>query len=401
MKVLLINSMCGTASTGRIVAGIYEQVKAAGSEAKVAYGFRKAAKVPECDRYKINSKAGYYFHNILAKITDRTGLYSKRQTKKFIKWINEYDPDIVNIHNLHGYYINYEILFDYLKKADKKVVLTLHDCWSFTGHCAHFDMVGCEGYLTGCKECKHKNTYPKCWFKCQAGKTYELKKRLLCSIENLTVVTPSYWLADLAKKSFLGNREIKVINNGIDLSLFKPTDGDIKAKLGVEGKKITLAVANSWNHGKGFDDLNVIADKLPEEIKIVMVGLEKGQLKKVNSNIVALTRTNSIKELAALYSAADVFLNLTREDTFPTVNIESLACGTPVITYNTGGSPEIIAKNCGRVVEKGDISGVIAAINDYCAGEKISCEFCVSHAENYDINDKFKEYIKLFEEILC
>lgn len=399
MKVLFVNSICGVGSTGKIVAGIYEQVKAAGGSAKVAYGFRKATKVPECDRYKINSKAGYYFHNILAKATDKTGLYSNLQTKKFIKWIKEYNPDIVNIHNLHGYYINYEILFDYLAKAKIKTVFTLHDCWMFTGHCAHFDMVGCDGYLTGCKECKHKNTYPKCWFKCRAGKNYELKKRLLCSIEDLTVVTPSNWLADLARKSFLGNREIKVINNGIDLSVFSPTESDIKKKLGLENKKMVLAVSISWNFGKGFDDLNVIADKLPEGIKIVMVGLEKRQIKKANKKIICLPRTNSAKELACLYSAADVFINLTREDTFPTVNIEALACGTPVITYDTGGSPEIIADNCGRVVSKGDIKAVISAISDI--NKANSKTFCVKHAQNYGINDKFKEYADLFKGLLC
>ena len=401
MKVLLINSMCGTASTGRIVAGIYNQVLAAGGSAKVAYGFRKAATVPECDRYKINSVFGYYFHNILAKLTDKTGLYSKRQTKKFIKLIDEFDPDIVNIHNLHGYYINYEMLFKYLAEKNIKVVLTLHDCWLFTGHCAHFDMVGCKGYLNGCKDCKHKETYPKCWFKCRAEENYNLKRELLRGIENLTVVTPSKWLAGIAKQSFLGDRDIKVINNGIDLSVFKPTKSNIKKKYGIENKKIALAVANNWNYGKGLDDINIIADKLPNDIKIVMVGLEKRQIKKVNKRIIALTRTNSVAELASLYSAADVFLNLTREDTFPTVNIESLACGTPVITYKTGGSPEIIGENCGCAVDKGDIGGVISAINEYCAGEKNGKDYCVSHAQNYDMNDKFKEYIKLFEDILC
>ncbi|MBR4762482.1 MAG: glycosyltransferase [Clostridia bacterium] len=401
MKVLFVNSMCGYASTGRIVAGIYEKVKAAGGSAKVAYGFKKAGIVPECDRYRINSKSGYYFHNILAKLTDKTGLYSKRQTRKLIKFIEQYNPDIVNVHNLHGYYINYELLFDYLAKKDIKVVLTLHDCWLFTGHCAHFDMVGCNGYLSGCKECRYKKTYPKCWFKCRADKNYKLKKRLLSGVKNLTVVTPSKWLADIARQSFLGDREIRVINNGIDLSVFAPDNSDIKARLGVENKKIALAVSNSWNYGKGFDDINLIADKLPDDIKIIMVGLDSGQICKANKKIIRLPRTGSAKELASFYSAANVFLNLTREDTFPTVNIESLACGTPVITYNTGGSPEIIGENCGRVVEKGDIDGVIEAINDYCNGEKTVSDFCVSNAKNYDINDKFKEYTKLFRELLC
>lgn len=399
MKVLLINSMCGAASTGKIVAGIYSEIKAAGGSAKVAYGFRKAAIVPKCDRYRINNVFGYYSHNILAKLTDKTGLYSKHQTKKFIKWVESYNPDIVNIHNLHGYYINYEILFDYLISSNKKVVLTLHDCWDFTGHCAHFDMVGCNGFLSACKDCKHKNTYPKCWFKPEADKNYALKKRLFSAVKNLTVVTPSQWLSNLVKQSFLGNRDIRVINNGIDLSVFKPTESDIKNKLGIENKKMVLAVANSWNYGKGFDDINTIAEKLPKDTKIVMVGLEKRQLKAVNKNIIALTRTNSVKELASLYSAADVFINPTYEDTFPTVNIESLACGTPVITYNTGGSPEIIGKNCGNIIEKGDTMAVVSAISNF-SKESIK-EFCVKHAQNYDINDKFKRYIKLFEEKLC
>lgn len=393
--------MCGIASTGRIVAGIYNEVKAAGGEAKVAYGFRKAAIVPECDRYRINSKAGYYFHNILAKITDKTGLYSKRQTKRFVKWIKEYDPDIVNIHNLHGYYINYEILLNYLAKTKKIVVLTLHDCWAFTGHCAHFDMLGCEGFLSGCSECPHKKAYPKSYFLSRAAENYNLKKRLLSGIENLTVVTPSNWLKELAKQTFLGDKEIRVINNGIDLSVFSPTDSDIKRKLGIENKKMVLAVANNWNYGKGLDDINIIADKLPSDIKIVMVGLDKKQLKKVNKNIVALNRTSSIKELAYLYSAADVFINPTREDTFPTVNIEALACGTPVITYNTGGSPEIIGDNCGWVIEKGDISAILQTIMEHREKEENISSACVFYAKNYNVQDKFKEYIELFKGLVC
>lgn len=400
MKVLLINSMCGSGSTGRIVAGIYERVLAVGGEAKAAYGFREATRVPECDRYKINSVSGYYVHNILAKLTDKTGLYSSRQTKKFVKWIKEYDPDIVNIHNLHGYYINYEILFDYLKSANKKVVLTLHDCWLFTGHCAHFDMAGCDGYLNGCKECKYKNMYPKCYFKCKAEENYQLKKRLISGIDSLTVVTPSNWLAELAKQTFLGDKEIRVINNGIDLSVFSPTDSDIKEKLGIENKKMVLAVANNWNYGKGFDDINKIADKLPDDMKIVMVGLDESRISEANKRIVALTRTGDIKELANLYSAADVFINPTREDTFPTVNIESLACGTPVITYNTGGSPEIINEKCGKVVEKGNVQEMISAINELCRDGNDTQRFCVERAKSYDMNDKFSEYVELFENIV-
>ncbi len=399
MKVLLINSMCGIASTGRIVAGIYEQVKASGGEAKVAYGFKKATTVPECDLYKINSKTGYYFHNALAKITDKTGLYSKRQTKKFIKWIKEYDPDIVNIHNLHGYYINYELLFDYLIKAKKKVVLTLHDCWMFTGHCAHFDMVGCDGFLSGCRSCKHRYTYPKCYFHSRSDSNYSLKKHLLTGIEGLTVVTPSKWLADLARRSFLGKKEIRVINNGIDLSLFSPTESDVKKKLGIENKKMVLAVANSWNYSKGFDDINIIAEKLPDDVKIVMVGLEKRQLKKLNKNIIAITRTESIRELACLYSSADVFINPTLQDTFPTVNIEALACGTPVVTYNTGGSPEIIDENCGNIVEKDDVYALISAIKEFCYERRVTKQICTQRARRYEISDKFNEYVELFKNL--
>ncbi|MBO4693931.1 MAG: glycosyltransferase [Clostridia bacterium] len=400
MKILLINSMCGSASTGRIVAGIYDQILASGGQCKVAYGYKRATLVPECDLYKINSRTGYYFHNILAKITDRTGLFSKRQTKKLIKWIEEYNPDILNIHNLHGYYVNYKILFDYLARANKKVVLTLHDCWLFTGHCAHFDMTGCKGYLDGCENCKQIKTYPKSYFMSRSEKNYLLKKQLISSVKDLTVVTPSKWLASIVRQSFLGGRDIIVINNGIDLSVFKPTDSDIKDRLGIGNKKMVLAVANNWNYGKGFDDINEIADDLPSEIKIVMVGLDKSRIKRVNPNIVALTRTESINELVRLYSAADVFINFTREDTFPTVNIESLACGTPVITYNTGGSPEIIGDNCGCIVEKGDKDTSVQAIKKYCSIKETLKPFCVSCSKKYNISDRFKEYVDLFKILI-
>lgn len=362
MKVLLINAVCGTGSTGRIVADLWATLKAQGHEAKVAYGVGKGSLVDPQDRICFNNKVGYYAHNIAAKLTDKTGLFSAKQTRNLIKQIKAYDPDIIHLHNLHGYYMNYKLLFEYLAQADKPVVWTLHDCWAFTGHCSYFSAIKCEQWKKHCTCCKQLRNYPACYLSGNVSENYETKKAAFTSVKNMTIITPSQWLAGLVGESFLSKYPVKVINNGIDLNIFTPTPSDFKKKHNIEGKTVVLAVANVWGVRKGYNDVLKLAGMLDPSYQVVMVGVTDHQMQEMPNNILAIKRTSSAKELAEIYSAADVFVNPSYEETFGMVTAEALACGTPVVTYDKTAVPEVADNTCGIVVHAGDIAGMKEAI---------------------------------------
>ena len=389
MKVLQINSVCGVGSTGRIAADIHRVLKQNGHESKIAYGRGEAKGVSPDDTIKIGTDRDIYAHVILSRLTDRTGFYSKSATQKLIRSIEEYNPDVIHLHNIHGYYINIKLLFDYIKKAGKPVVWTLHDCWAFTGHCAHFDYCGCEKWKTECDKCPQLNQYPKS-FADSSKRNYLDKKQIFNGINNMTIVTPSKWLEKLVKQSYLGNYNTQVIYNGIDLTVFKPTVSDFRARYGLEDKKIILGVASIWSERKGLDDLIQLSKKLSDDYKIVIVGKLIGD--SLPANMLHIKRTDSTKELAEIYSAADVFVNPSYEDNFPTVNIEALACGTPVVTYNTGGSPEAISPLCGIVTEQGNVDELKTAIYSLQeTGRRYSTDVSV-----YNKNVVFAEYVELY-----
>lgn len=360
MKVLQINSVCGIGSTGRIATDIHNILIGQGHKSYIAYG-RGLPK--NCDNaIKIGSKIDNYTHVAKTRILDKHGFGSKRATVEFIDKVKELDPDIVHLHNIHGYYINIEILFNYLKEANKPVIWTLHDCWAFTGHCSHFDYLGCNKWKTGCFDCPQKQEYPKSILFDNSSWNYSKKKEVFNGVDNMTIVTPSNWLADLVRESFLNNYEIKTIHNGIDLSIFKPTEGDFKRKYNIENAFIILGVSSVWNQRKGFFEYIKLSKKLNADEVIVLVGVSEKQKEDLPRNIVGITRTADVKELAEIYSSADVFVNLTLEDNYPTVNLEALACGAPLVTYKTGGSGENISSEFVTVVKKGNIDGVIEEI---------------------------------------
>lgn len=367
MKILLINSVCGKGSTGRICTDIADELIRQGVDVKIAYGRDNAPKKYDDIAIKICSNFGVCFNALKTRFFDNEGFNSKRATKKFIEWVKEYDPDVIHLHNLHGYYINLEILFSYLKTCGKKIVWTLHDCWSFTGHCPYFTAVKCEKWKTHCSHCPQKNNYPKAFID-RSKKNYEKKKILFTNVPNLTIITPSQWLADLVKQSFLAEYSVKVVNNTIDLNVFKPTPSDFREKYGLKDKKIILGVASVWNARKGFDDFLKLSNIIGDDYRIVLVGVNKKQKKRLPKNVIAIERTNNAKELAEIYTAADVFFNPTYEDNYPTVNLEAQACGTPVITYNTGGSPESVPKE--NVVEVGDYLSCCQSFSNNLAGGK-------------------------------
>lgn len=340
MKILMINVTCGSGSTGRICTDLAQELEKNGHEVKIAYG-RDA--VPEkFKKYaiRIGTDFDLYMHVLRARLFDSMGLGSTSATRKFLKWVDEYDPDVIHLHNIHGYYINIEVLFKYLKTYGKKIIWTLHDCWAFTGHCSYFDYAGCDKWKKECHNCTQKKEYPSCIGLDRSKQNYRLKRKLFTGIKNMTLVTPSQWLCDLLKESYLKHYPVKVIHNGVDTTVFKPTQSNVKEKYHCEGKSIVLGVAAIWDRRKGLSSFIRLAKILDNKYQIILVGLSKEQIQKLPDNIIGIERTNSVQELVELYSAADVFVNPTLEDNYPTTNIEAIACGTPVISYNTGGSRE-------------------------------------------------------------
>ena len=399
MKVLQINSVCGVGSTGRIVADIHKSLKEKEYESYIAYG-RGEAK--NCDSaIRIGSDSDVYAHVALTRIFDKHGFGSKRATLKFLKIVEKLDPDLIHLHNIHGYYINIEDLFNFLKAFDKPVVWTLHDCWAFTGHCSYFDYIGCEKWKTGCFNCPQKNRYPKSYILDNSKKNYEMKKMIFTGLKKMVIVTPSQWLANLVKQSFLKEYPIEVIPNGIDTNVFKPTQGNFRKKYNLEGKFIILGVANVWEERKGLKYFIELSKILYNDDVIILVGLNKKQLKEMPYNIIGIERTNNVEELVEIYSSADVFVNPTLEDNFPTVNLEALSCGTPVITFNTGGSVEAIDENTGFIVEKGNVNDFYEKIKivKFSGKEKYS-QYCRSRVvEFFNKESNFGKYLNLYHDL--
>ena len=391
MRIFQINSTCDFGSTGRIAMNISKEVEKNGGESIIAYGRYSA---PEnIDSYRIGTELDVKIHGVLSRITDRQGFYSTSATKRLIEKIKDYNPDLIHLHNIHGYYLNVQVLFDFLNEYNKPIVWTLHDCWAYTGHCAYFIASGCEKWKTECDNCPSKKEYPVSLVFDNSKKNYKQKKDLFTKPQNITIVTPSKWLRDVTEKSFLGKYPVKVINNGIDLNKFKPTQGDFRKKNNLEDKFIILGVASIWEERKGLKDFIKLNEMLSENEKIVLVGLNDSQLAELPKSIIGIKRTNGIEEMAELYSTADVFVNPTYEDNYPTTNLEAIACGTPVVTYNTGGSPESVFEGNGFTVPRGDINELYNAIK--------KVDGCKTPANDFlDASKRYKEYVDLYKEIL-
>lgn len=344
MKYLFINSVCGIGSTGRICTDLAKKLEADGHDVKIAYG--RSNVIPDQLRkyaVRIGNDFDVKIHGLESRLFDNHGLASKHATKKFLQWADKYDPDLLWLHNLHGYYINYELLFDWIKsRPNMQVKWTLHDCWAFTGHCSHFTVAKCEQWKTHCSYCPQTHRYPACYGKGAASQNFDRKREAFTEVKNMAVITPSQWLADLVKQSFLKEYPVEVHYNTIDTTVFKPTSSDFREIYELVGKTIVLGVANGWGERKGLYDFYKLADMLDDHYAIVLVGLSEKQIKELPKNILGIRRTNSPEELAAIYTAADVFFNPTYEDNYPTVNLEAEACGTRVVTYDTGGCRETI-----------------------------------------------------------
>ena len=359
MKVLLINAVCGIKSTGRICTDIADEFVSKGDEVKIAYGRDVVPEKYKKYAIRLGSKIDVILHAFLSRIFDCSGLLSKTATRKFLRKVEKYAPDLIWLHNIHGYYINYELLFSWIKKHPKiEVKWTLHDCWAFTGHCTHFSAVNCQKWKKGCEHCPQKKRYPSSFLFDNSRKNYERKKKAFCGVKKMVLITPSRWLADLVAKSFLKEYPIEVHHNTINKNIFRPIPSDIKKKYGVEDKKIILGVASGFDERKGFNDFIELSGMIDEKAIIILVGVSDKQIKVLPDNIIGLKQTNNMEELAKLYTAADVFVNTTYEDNYPTVNLEAQACGTRVITYDTGGCRETIYSENSIIVNTGDIKAI-------------------------------------------
>lgn len=397
MKIVMINSVT-YGSTGKIMLQLAEMARAAGHEAYVCYPKgRHNPRVIE-NAIPIGGRFSEDLHLILGRITGLNGCFSRVATWRFLRKLKKLKPDVIHLHNLHNCYINLKLLFAYIKKENIPVIWTLHDCWAFTGHCPHFEMVGCDKWKTGCRKCPQYRAYPQSYVD-RSKLLYRYKKEWFTGVKELTIVTPSKWLADLVKQSFLKEYPVRVIHNGIDLEIFKPTESDFRKKYGCEGKIILLGVAFGWGRRKGLDVFIRLAEDLDDRFQVVLVGTDPNVDQQLPENIISIHKTQAQHELAEIYSAADAVINPTREDNYPTVNMEAIACGIPVITFNTGGSPESVPEVVGAVVEKEDYSALLMEINLLQNRKSDLKAACEEKRELFDKNKRFMELIDLYETL--
>jgi len=394
LKVVLINSDSGYGSTGRIACDLYKAILAQGNEALIGYG--REGTDDSIHNVRIGNKLDVYSHALKTRLFDMQGFGSVNATKRFIKKLEKFEPDIIHLHNIHGSYINVKLLFDYLKRIKKPVIWTLHDCWSFTGHCAYYTYARCNKWKTECHHCIQKHIYPASYYLDNSRNNYHLKKELFNGVENLTITCVSNWLRDEVKKSYLRGYDVRVIPNGIDLSIFKPTESNFRLSNHLENKTIILGVASIWQDRKGLWLFQELAETLEDQYQIVLVGVTKKQSRQLSSKIFFISRTNNIKELAELYTAADIFLNPSIEETFGMVSLEALACGTPVITNKYTANPELIKEDCGIIVN--DIKTHLYREAIYqLKNEPKNSNACILRAQRYDKNNCYQAYLDLYK----
>lgn len=391
MKLIQINTVCN-GSTGKIMGDIQRVANKEGFETISFYGRGKGYKDLKCEKF--GNSFYFWIHVFINTLFDKQGHGSYLTTKKLVKRLNEEKPDVIHLHNIHGYYMHIPTLFKYLKNYEGKIIWTFHDCWPFTGHCAYFTLVNCNKWEKHCKNCPNKINYPISYGFDNSYKNYIEKKELFTGLKNLTIITPSEWLNKLVKKSFLKEYEIITINNGIDLTLFKEVkDNEIKIKYNIPNKKILLGVASIWEKRKGLDDFIELSKQLDDEYVIVLVGLTKKQIKelKKHKNIIGIERTDNQEELVKIYSIANVFINPTYEDNYPTVNLEAIACNTRVITYDTGGCKEQISKSTGIISNKKNLLNDIKKMESFDFDNR-------EIIDNFNKELKYKEIISLYRK---
>ena len=395
MKILQINTVCGNGSTGRIAVEIQKYCEKKGISGCVLYG-RKCKNAPQSS-VLTQSKQEFYVNAFRARLFDNEGFGASASTKRIINYIREYEPDIIQLHNLHGYYINLKMLFQYLKEYGKPIVWTLHDCWAFTGHCTHYAYYNCNKWKSECEHCIQKKEYPKSYFMDRSKVNYITKKNIFSAMENLTLVVPSMWMQSQVKSSFLSKYNVKVIYNGIDLEIFKKNKTSLKKELGLENKIILLGVADGFGKKKGIDNFIRLYSLLDHSrYSMILVGLKENQIAELPKGIIGIKRTTTQDELVQLYSIADLFLNLSREESMGLVTVEALACGVPVLVNNATALPEIVEESgCGIIVDYDNMEQAAHIISREEFLE-ISEADCRKYAKKFDKATKYQQYYDLY-----
>ncbi len=392
MKILFINSVCGIRSTGRICTDLAEVLQQAGHEVKIAYGRESVPEKYQPFAVRIGTETQVKLHAVQSRLLDNDGFTGRKATKAFIRWVKSYNPDIIHLHNLHGYYLNVEVLFEYLKTCGKPIFWTLHDCWAFTGHCAYYSTADCEKWQTHCHQCPQKLAYPKSILLDRSYHNFQKKRRLFTNCKNMTLITPSQWLKNQVQQSFLREYPVYTIPNGINLGVFKPTPSDLRQQFHLESKKVILGVASAWDTRKGLDDFIRLSSLLDDRYKIVLIGLSKTQRQAMPLKILCLSETGDMKALARWYTLAHAFVNPSVEETMGLTTAEALACGTPVITYNKTAVPEVADETCGIAVN--------------CRPEEIARalshlpqnpEACILRARAFEKQAQYQKYLRLYE----
>lgn len=395
-KLVQINVTC-TGSTGKIMCSIANEAEKNGYEAYCFYGRGNSKKDVKCIR--IESNLSVLFHVFIARVFNKQGHGSYFATLNLIKQLKQIKPDVVHLHNIHGYYLNYKLLFKYLNESNVKVIWTLHDCWALTGHCAYFTMCGCNKWQSACYRCPQIKSYPKSFLLDTSKSEYLEKKKIFTSLKNLTLVTPSKWLSDIVLQSFFKENEVVVINNGINTDVFKPNiDKEIYKKYNIPNdKKIILGVANVWDERKGLNIFFQLLPKINKDFVIVLVGVSKNQMKQIPREIISIERTENVDDLVKIYSIASVFVNPSLEETFSLVTIEAMACGVPVVVCNTSAITELVVENTGIVVNKHSVDDYYKGIIELCKKEKsFYLSTLLEHSARYSNYNKIKEYIDLY-----
>lgn len=407
-KLLQINPVVRiSTSTGRIMQEIGELAMQNGWESYIAYGFGRDGHKPcSSQLIPVGNTWDVRWHGVMTRLFDRHGLASKRATRQFVEQIKQIDPDIIHIHNIHGYFLNYQILFDYLASCGKPVIWTVHDCWLYTGHCYYYSYEQCNRWERHCKQCPQRQKFPASYLYDRSATNFDDKRKAFTSIAKtlFRIVPVSNWIRKEMSRSFLKDYDFQVIHNGIDTSVFQPRPVEaVKQKYGLTDKRhILLGVASIWSDEKGLSDFISLAERISEEEIIVLVGVDDRLKKRLPETVRAISRTENIEQLSELYSAATAFINPTWQDNYPTVNMEAIACGTPVITYRTGGSIETITPDTGRVVEQGDVAGLLHAVRDIeQIGKAYFTPLCRNFAlANFRKEERYADYLRLYEEML-
>ena len=399
MKILQINMVYGRGSTGIIAKLISEQLTTAGHKAYIAYDGYDSRMFE--NGYRIGNKWTYRIHaNLFAKLLDLEGRGSYISTLRLCRWMDIIRPDIIHLHNIHGSYVNLSLLIKYINRNHIPVVMTLHDCWTMTGHCFHFESIGCNRWMSGCYDCPLHGIYPLSVGPDRSKQNYSWKKGLFNSVEKMHIVSVSHFIDNVVKQSYLSSCNHSVIHNGVDISLFKPINTDLRKRLNIkEGKKIILGVSSGWSEDKGLNEMIYLSHD--NRLQVIMIGVQSSLLHTLPSEIIALQRTENQKELAEYYSIADVFVNPTYNDSFPTVNLEALACGTPIATYRTGGSPEAVDEKTGIIVNCGDQEGLHKAAVELANRDKGMVEqLCRKRAEIFfDQRVCYMPYMNIYEQL--